>query len=99
MQLSTPLSLLRDLAFWHRVQARLADSAQQVSDGWPRQLRLGMWMPPSSPELGWEHWGVLSPASKKILCFSRSQSCLIHLACHLLPCCPLPEWVEGLPRG
>lgn len=34
MQLSTPLSLLRDPAFRHRVQARLAESAQQVSDGW-----------------------------------------------------------------
>ncbi|XP_075368765.1 serine/threonine-protein kinase 36 isoform X4 [Mycteria americana] len=33
MQLSTPLSLLRDLAFQHRVQARLADSAQQVLEG------------------------------------------------------------------
>ncbi|KAM6077646.1 serine/threonine-protein kinase 36 isoform 1-T1 [Theristicus caerulescens] len=33
MQLSTPLSLLRDLAFWRRVQARLADSAQQVLEG------------------------------------------------------------------
>ncbi|NXW95977.1 STK36 kinase, partial [Alopecoenas beccarii] len=33
MQLSTPLSLLRDLAFRHRVQARLADSAQQVLEG------------------------------------------------------------------
>ncbi|NXT40047.1 STK36 kinase, partial [Pelecanoides urinatrix] len=33
MQLSTPLSLLRDVAFWHRIQARLADSAQQVLEG------------------------------------------------------------------
>ncbi|KAK2525934.1 Stk36 [Columba guinea] len=33
MQLSTPLSLLRDLAFRHRVQARLADSSQQVLEG------------------------------------------------------------------
>ncbi|XP_074949280.1 serine/threonine-protein kinase 36 isoform X2 [Phalacrocorax aristotelis] len=33
MQLSTPLSLLRDLAFRHRVQSRLADSAQQVLEG------------------------------------------------------------------
>ncbi|XP_009323136.1 PREDICTED: serine/threonine-protein kinase 36, partial [Pygoscelis adeliae] len=33
MQLSTPLSLLRDLAFQQRVQARLADSAQQVLEG------------------------------------------------------------------
>ncbi|NXN65630.1 STK36 kinase, partial [Himantopus himantopus] len=33
MQLSTPLSLLRDPAFLHRVQARLADSAQQVLEG------------------------------------------------------------------
>ncbi|XP_009958378.1 PREDICTED: serine/threonine-protein kinase 36, partial [Leptosomus discolor] len=33
MQLSTPLSLLRDPAFRHRVQARLADSAQQVLEG------------------------------------------------------------------
>ncbi|NWH50132.1 STK36 kinase, partial [Fregata magnificens] len=33
MQLSTPLSLLRDLAFRHRVQTRLADSAQQVLEG------------------------------------------------------------------
>ncbi|KAF1498256.1 Serine/threonine-protein kinase 36, partial [Eudyptula minor novaehollandiae] len=33
MQLSTPLSLLRDLAFRQRVQARLADSAQQVLEG------------------------------------------------------------------
>uniref|UniRef100_A0A8C0FF49 non-specific serine/threonine protein kinase n=1 Tax=Bubo bubo TaxID=30461 RepID=A0A8C0FF49_BUBBB len=33
MQLSTPLSLLRDLAFQHRVQARLADSVQQVLEG------------------------------------------------------------------
>ncbi|NXU24122.1 STK36 kinase, partial [Thalassarche chlororhynchos] len=33
MQLNTPLSLLRDLAFRHRVQARLADSAQQVLEG------------------------------------------------------------------
>ncbi|NXW21913.1 STK36 kinase, partial [Circaetus pectoralis] len=33
MQLSTPLSLLRDPAFQHRVQARLADSAQQVLEG------------------------------------------------------------------
>ncbi|XP_035187121.1 serine/threonine-protein kinase 36 isoform X2 [Oxyura jamaicensis] len=33
MQLSTPLSLLRDPAFWHRVRARLADSVQQVLEG------------------------------------------------------------------
>ncbi|XP_064926766.1 serine/threonine-protein kinase 36 [Columba livia] len=33
MQLSTPLSLLRDPAFRHRVQARLADSSQQVREG------------------------------------------------------------------
>ncbi|NXN58797.1 STK36 kinase, partial [Rynchops niger] len=33
MQLSTPLSLLRDPVFWHRVQARLRDSAQQVLEG------------------------------------------------------------------
>ncbi|NXJ73953.1 STK36 kinase, partial [Trogon melanurus] len=33
MQLSTPLSLLRDSAFRHRAQARLADSAQQVLEG------------------------------------------------------------------
>ncbi|XP_010287026.1 PREDICTED: serine/threonine-protein kinase 36, partial [Phaethon lepturus] len=33
MQLSTPLSLLRDPAFWHRVQARLAEAAQQVLEG------------------------------------------------------------------
>ncbi|XP_065696456.1 serine/threonine-protein kinase 36 isoform X1 [Patagioenas fasciata] len=33
MQLSTLLSLLRDLAFRHRVQARLADSSQQVLEG------------------------------------------------------------------
>ncbi|NWQ85854.1 STK36 kinase, partial [Burhinus bistriatus] len=33
MQLSTPLSLLRDPAFRHRVQDRLADSAQQVLEG------------------------------------------------------------------
>ncbi|NXK01643.1 STK36 kinase, partial [Herpetotheres cachinnans] len=33
MQLSTPLSLLKDPAFRHRVQARLADSAQQVLEG------------------------------------------------------------------
>uniref|UniRef100_A0A8C8AEL9 non-specific serine/threonine protein kinase n=1 Tax=Otus sunia TaxID=257818 RepID=A0A8C8AEL9_9STRI len=33
MQLSTPLRLLRDLAFRHRVQARLADSVQQVLEG------------------------------------------------------------------
>ncbi|NXT58518.1 STK36 kinase, partial [Pluvianellus socialis] len=33
IQLSTPLSLLRDPAFRHRVQARLADSAQQVLEG------------------------------------------------------------------
>ncbi|KFP90124.1 Serine/threonine-protein kinase 36, partial [Apaloderma vittatum] len=32
-QLSTPLSLLRDAAFRHRAQARLADSAQQVLEG------------------------------------------------------------------
>lgn len=56
MQLSMPLSLLRDPAFQHRVQARLADSAQQVSDDWPRQLQLGPWMLPSSPELGREYW-------------------------------------------
>uniref|UniRef100_A0A663MZL2 non-specific serine/threonine protein kinase n=1 Tax=Athene cunicularia TaxID=194338 RepID=A0A663MZL2_ATHCN len=33
MQLSTPLSLLRDLAFRHHVQARLADSVHQVLEG------------------------------------------------------------------
>ncbi|XP_074001801.1 serine/threonine-protein kinase 36 [Numenius arquata] len=33
MKLNTPLSLLRDPAFWHRVQARLRDSAQQVLEG------------------------------------------------------------------
>ncbi|NXK54426.1 STK36 kinase, partial [Chauna torquata] len=33
MQLSTPLNLLRDPAFRHRVQACLADSAQQVLEG------------------------------------------------------------------
>uniref|UniRef100_A0A8C0VZ63 non-specific serine/threonine protein kinase n=1 Tax=Cyanistes caeruleus TaxID=156563 RepID=A0A8C0VZ63_CYACU len=33
MQLSVPLSLLRDPAFQHRVQDRLADSAQQVLKG------------------------------------------------------------------
>ncbi|NXY76235.1 STK36 kinase, partial [Glareola pratincola] len=33
MQLSTPLSLLRDPAFRHRVQVRLRDSAQQVLEG------------------------------------------------------------------
>ncbi|NWU09047.1 STK36 kinase, partial [Cephalopterus ornatus] len=33
MQLSTPLSLLRDPAFRHRVQDCLADSAQQVLEG------------------------------------------------------------------
>ncbi|XP_075287249.1 serine/threonine-protein kinase 36 isoform X2 [Opisthocomus hoazin] len=33
LQLSTPLSLLREPAFRHRAQARLADSAQQVLEG------------------------------------------------------------------
>uniref|UniRef100_A0A8B9PZW8 non-specific serine/threonine protein kinase n=1 Tax=Apteryx owenii TaxID=8824 RepID=A0A8B9PZW8_APTOW len=33
MQLSTPLSLLRDSAFRQRVRARLADSSQQVLEG------------------------------------------------------------------
>ncbi|NWT11625.1 STK36 kinase, partial [Vireo altiloquus] len=33
MQLSTPLSLLRDPAFQHRVRDRLADAAQQVLEG------------------------------------------------------------------
>ncbi|NXO32207.1 STK36 kinase, partial [Cisticola juncidis] len=33
MQLSVPLSLLRDPAFHHRVRDRLADSAQQVLEG------------------------------------------------------------------
>ncbi|NXT09377.1 STK36 kinase, partial [Prunella fulvescens] len=33
MELSVPLSLLRDPAFQHRVQDRLADSAQQVLEG------------------------------------------------------------------
>ncbi|XP_042746502.1 serine/threonine-protein kinase 36 [Lagopus leucura] len=33
VQLSTPLSLLRDPAFRHRVQIRLAESAQQVLEG------------------------------------------------------------------
>ncbi|XP_021256128.1 serine/threonine-protein kinase 36 isoform X3 [Numida meleagris] len=33
MQLSTPLSLLRDPAFRHRVRDRLAESAQQVLEG------------------------------------------------------------------
>ncbi|XP_068051656.1 serine/threonine-protein kinase 36 isoform X1 [Anomalospiza imberbis] len=33
MELSVPLSLLRDSAFQHRVQDRLADSAQQVLEG------------------------------------------------------------------
>ncbi|NWU45670.1 STK36 kinase, partial [Hylia prasina] len=33
VQLSVPLSLLRDPAFQHRVQDRLADSAQQVLEG------------------------------------------------------------------
>ncbi|NXS23067.1 STK36 kinase, partial [Mystacornis crossleyi] len=33
MQLSTPLSLLRDPAFQHHVRDRLADSAQQVLEG------------------------------------------------------------------
>ncbi|NXJ59813.1 STK36 kinase, partial [Rostratula benghalensis] len=33
MQLKTPLSLLKDPAFWRRVQARLRDSAQQVLEG------------------------------------------------------------------
>ncbi|NWR50731.1 STK36 kinase, partial [Regulus satrapa] len=33
MQLSVPLSLLRDPAFQHRVQDRLADSAEQVLEG------------------------------------------------------------------
>ncbi|NXX36803.1 STK36 kinase, partial [Nicator chloris] len=33
MQLSMPVSLLRDPAFQHRVQDRLADSAQQVLEG------------------------------------------------------------------
>uniref|UniRef100_A0A8C3M1W1 non-specific serine/threonine protein kinase n=1 Tax=Chrysolophus pictus TaxID=9089 RepID=A0A8C3M1W1_CHRPC len=33
MQLSTPLSLLRDPAFRHRVQARFEESAQQVLEG------------------------------------------------------------------
>ncbi|NXI09357.1 STK36 kinase, partial [Irena cyanogastra] len=33
MQLSVPLSLLRDPAFQHRVQDRLADTAQQVLEG------------------------------------------------------------------
>ncbi|XP_061226200.1 serine/threonine-protein kinase 36 isoform X2 [Neopsephotus bourkii] len=33
MQLRIPLSLLRDPAFQHRIQARLADCAQQVLDG------------------------------------------------------------------
>ncbi|NXY53107.1 STK36 kinase, partial [Callaeas wilsoni] len=33
VQLSMPLSLLRDLAFQHHVQDRLADSAQQVLEG------------------------------------------------------------------
>ncbi|NWI58300.1 STK36 kinase, partial [Calyptomena viridis] len=33
MQLSTPLSLLRNPAFQHRVQDRLSDSAQQVLEG------------------------------------------------------------------
>lgn len=55
MQLSMPLGLLRDPAFQHRVRDRLADSAQQVRDGWPRQLRLETWMLPSSSGLGWKH--------------------------------------------
>ncbi|NXI71378.1 STK36 kinase, partial [Anseranas semipalmata] len=33
MQLSTPLSLLRDPAFRHRIRAHLADAAQQVLEG------------------------------------------------------------------
>ncbi|OXB77119.1 UNVERIFIED_CONTAM: hypothetical protein H355_007766, partial [Colinus virginianus] len=33
MQLSTPLSLLKDPTFRHRIQARLAESAQQVLEG------------------------------------------------------------------
>ncbi|NXK29237.1 STK36 kinase, partial [Arenaria interpres] len=33
MKLNTTLSLLRDPAFWHCVQARLRDSAQQVLEG------------------------------------------------------------------
>lgn len=98
MQLSTPLSLLRDPAFRHRVQARLADSSQQVSDGWLRQLLLhGYHLLP-------QDWirstgRILRPASKEILCFSRSWSCLVHLACHPLSGCTLPEEVEGCFMG
>lgn len=64
MQLSMPQSLLRDSAFQHRVQDRLADSAQQVNDGWPRQLRLETWMLPSLSRLGWKH-GESSPQPAK----------------------------------
>jgi len=42
---------------------------------------------------------VLSPVSKEILCFFRSRSCLMHLACHLVSCCPLSEGVEGCPTA
>lgn len=99
MQLSMPLGLLRDPAFQHRVRDRLADSAQQVRDGWPRQLRLETWMLPSSSGLGWKHMENPQFSQQKILYFSRSWNCLVHLACHLFLCCPLPEWVEGLLHG
>uniref|UniRef100_A0A8C3TQA6 non-specific serine/threonine protein kinase n=1 Tax=Catharus ustulatus TaxID=91951 RepID=A0A8C3TQA6_CATUS len=62
-QLSVTMSLLRDPVFQHRVQDRLADSAQRVSDGWPRQVRLETWMLLSSLGLGWKH--MESPQSSQ----------------------------------
>lgn len=65
MQQNVLLGLLRDPAFQHRVQGRLADSAQQVTDGWPRQLRLETWMLPSSSGLGWKHTESLQSSQQK----------------------------------
>lgn len=86
MQLNMPLSLLRDSAFQHRVQDRLADSAQQVSDGWPRQLRLETWMLPSLSGLGWKHMESLQSSQQKdpLLLQELELSCALGLLSALL---------------
>lgn len=40
-------------------------------------------------------WRVFSPASKKILCFSRSWSCLVHFACYRFSTVPCLNGLKG----
>ncbi|XP_053925762.1 serine/threonine-protein kinase 36 isoform X5 [Cuculus canorus] len=82
MQLSTALSLLRDPAFRHRVQACLADSAQQPSRSWRVEA-------PSSMQVFRESAGCFLALLPKLLAEpadSEMRLCQQSLVCFTLLC-------------